>query len=170
VGSWWSPSFHPVLQWIFQGNLHFADLDNFHLNFSQHHQTFPFSNTHNILCDVLASGSGINVMNYLQLTQTLAESFNALADEVQALIDYKTILEHKLRFAHQQVSFSVSVYASATWLALPLCMMNKSSRSVATSQEVRWWHMETTFTNFLILFTLREPMLSFLLKHTHASC
>lgn len=87
-------------------------------------------------------------MNYLQLTQTLAESFNALADEVQALIDYKTILEHKLRFAHQQVSFSVSGYASATRLALPLYMMNKSSRSVATSQEVRWWHMETTFTIF----------------------
>jgi hypothetical protein len=43
-------------------------------------------------------------MNYLQLTETLAESFNALADEVQALIDHKTILEHKLRFAHQQVS------------------------------------------------------------------
>lgn len=47
---------------------------------------------------------GTNVMNYLQLTETLAESFNALADEVQALIDHKTILEHKLRFAHQQVS------------------------------------------------------------------
>lgn len=43
-------------------------------------------------------------MNYAQLTQTLAESFNALADEVQSLIDHKTILEHKLRFAHEQVS------------------------------------------------------------------
>lgn len=43
-------------------------------------------------------------MNYVELTQTLAESFNALADEVQSLIDHKTILEHKLRYAHEQVS------------------------------------------------------------------
>lgn len=42
-------------------------------------------------------------MDYLQLTQTLTESFIALADEVQSLIDRKTILEHKLRFAHEQV-------------------------------------------------------------------
>lgn len=38
-----------------------------------------------------------------QLIQTLIESFNALADEVQNLVDRKTILEHKLRFAHEQV-------------------------------------------------------------------
>jgi hypothetical protein len=37
------------------------------------------------------------------LTQTLVESFNALADEVQSLGDRQTILEHKLRFAHEQV-------------------------------------------------------------------
>jgi len=42
-------------------------------------------------------------MNYLHLTQTLAESFSALADEVQSLIDRKTILEHKLRYAREQV-------------------------------------------------------------------
>ena len=42
-------------------------------------------------------------MNYLQLTQTLSGSFDALADEVQLLIDRKTILEHKLRYAHEQV-------------------------------------------------------------------
>jgi hypothetical protein len=57
-------------------------------------------------------------MNYIQLTHTLAESFNALADEVQALIDHKTVLEHKLRFAHEQVSpviFSLS---------FPVFMMN----------------------------------------------
>ncbi|KDN71131.1 hypothetical protein CSUB01_03058 [Colletotrichum sublineola] len=41
-------------------------------------------------------------MNYIHLTQTLVESFNALADEVQILTDRKTILEHKLRFAHEQ--------------------------------------------------------------------
>lgn len=42
-------------------------------------------------------------MDYVQLSQTLAESFNALADEVQTLVDRKTVLEHKLRFAHEQV-------------------------------------------------------------------
>ncbi|CAI0646786.1 unnamed protein product [Colletotrichum noveboracense] len=41
-------------------------------------------------------------MNYIHLTQTLVDSFNALADEVQILTDRKTILEHKLRFAHEQ--------------------------------------------------------------------
>lgn len=42
-------------------------------------------------------------MNYQQLTQTLVDSFNALADEIQSLSDRKTVLEHKLRFAHEQV-------------------------------------------------------------------
>lgn len=42
-------------------------------------------------------------MSQQDLAQTLAESFSALADEVQSLIDRKTILEHKLRFAHEQV-------------------------------------------------------------------
>ncbi len=37
------------------------------------------------------------------LIQTLTESFIALSDEVQSLIDRKTVLEHKLRFAHEQV-------------------------------------------------------------------
>jgi hypothetical protein len=44
-------------------------------------------------------------MSYQHLTQTLAESFSALADEVQSLTDRKTILEHKLRYAHEQVKF-----------------------------------------------------------------
>ncbi|KAK3394703.1 hypothetical protein B0H63DRAFT_517805 [Podospora didyma] len=52
-------------------------------------------------------------MNYTQLTQTLAESFSALADEVQALIDRKTILEHKLRFAHEQYQYLADKYAPA---------------------------------------------------------
>ncbi|KAM7208028.1 hypothetical protein V8F20_001574 [Naviculisporaceae sp. PSN 640] len=50
-------------------------------------------------------------MNYLQLTQTLSESFNALADEVQSLIDRKTILEHKLRYAHEQYQYLADKYA-----------------------------------------------------------
>jgi hypothetical protein len=43
-------------------------------------------------------------MEYLHLAHTLADAFNALADEVQTLTDRKTVLEHKLRFAHEQVS------------------------------------------------------------------
>jgi hypothetical protein len=38
-----------------------------------------------------------------QLIQALAESFLALSNEVQSLIERKTILEHKLRYAHEQV-------------------------------------------------------------------
>lgn len=49
-------------------------------------------------------------MAYLHLTQTVADAFNALADEVQILSDRKTILEHKLRFAHEQVSFEKSLF------------------------------------------------------------
>lgn len=37
------------------------------------------------------------------LMKTLTDNFNVLADEVQLLSDRKTILEHKLRFAHEQV-------------------------------------------------------------------
>lgn len=40
-----------------------------------------------------------------KLVRQLVESFNALADEVQNLTDRKTILEHKLRYAHEQVCF-----------------------------------------------------------------
>ena len=42
-------------------------------------------------------------MTNIQLIQTLTESFAALSDEVQSLMDRKTILEHKLRYAHEQV-------------------------------------------------------------------
>lgn len=45
-------------------------------------------------------------MDQLHLTHSLADAFNALADEVQILADRKTVLEHKLRFAHEQVSFA----------------------------------------------------------------
>ncbi|ERS99864.1 hypothetical protein HMPREF1624_03230 [Sporothrix schenckii ATCC 58251] len=44
-------------------------------------------------------------------TQTLVESFCALADEVQNLIDRKTILEHKLRFAAEQYQQVADKYA-----------------------------------------------------------
>ncbi|KAL7943482.1 hypothetical protein V8C42DRAFT_329188 [Trichoderma barbatum] len=48
------------------------------------------------------------------LTQTVADAFNALADEVQVLTDRKTILEHKLRFAHEQFQYLADKYAPAT--------------------------------------------------------
>lgn len=58
-----------------------------------------------------------------ELMKALADSFHVLADEVQLLSDRKTILEHKLRFAHEQVCIHHLV-------TLPLCMMiHFSSRS-----------------------------------------
>jgi hypothetical protein len=49
-----------------------------------------------------------NDLDYEELITTLTANFNVLADEVQLLSDRKTILEHKLRFAHEQVSSSVT--------------------------------------------------------------
>ncbi|KAL2256127.1 hypothetical protein VTK26DRAFT_2145 [Humicola hyalothermophila] len=52
-------------------------------------------------------------MNNLFLIQTLTESFLALSDEVQSLIDRKTVLEHKLRYAHEQYQYLADKYAPA---------------------------------------------------------
>ncbi|KAI1118736.1 hypothetical protein F5Y14DRAFT_178287 [Nemania sp. NC0429] len=52
-------------------------------------------------------------MNTHLLTQTLVESFNALADEVQNLSDRQTVLEHKLRYAHEQFQYLADKYAAA---------------------------------------------------------
>ncbi|KAF4467447.1 hypothetical protein FALBO_5674 [Fusarium albosuccineum] len=52
-------------------------------------------------------------MAYLHLAHTLADAFNALADEVQTLTDRKTVLEHKLRFAHEQFQYLADKYAPA---------------------------------------------------------
>ncbi|ROT37293.1 hypothetical protein SODALDRAFT_334384 [Sodiomyces alkalinus F11] len=54
-----------------------------------------------------------HVMNYITLTQTLVESFNTLANEVQSLTDMKTVLEHKLRFAHEQYQRLADKHAPA---------------------------------------------------------
>jgi hypothetical protein len=43
-------------------------------------------------------------MSHLELSHNLADAFNALADEAQGLNDRRIVLEHKLRFAHEQVS------------------------------------------------------------------
>ncbi|KAK4239816.1 hypothetical protein C8A03DRAFT_32092 [Achaetomium macrosporum] len=52
-------------------------------------------------------------MKNAQLIETLSESFIALSDEVQSLIDRKTILEHKLRYAHEQYQYLADKYAPA---------------------------------------------------------
>lgn len=54
------------------------------------------------------------MMSYITHTSTLVDSFNALADEVQSLTDRNTILEHKLRFAHEQVRTTLLVNLSAS--------------------------------------------------------
>ncbi|GAB1310930.1 hypothetical protein MFIFM68171_01140 [Madurella fahalii] len=52
-------------------------------------------------------------MNNAHLVETLTGSFIALSDEVQFLIDRKTILEHKLRYAHEQYQYLADKYAPA---------------------------------------------------------
>lgn len=58
-------------------------------------------------------------MDQLHLTHSLADAFNALADEVQILADRKTVLEHKLRFAHEQVSLAYAVWLHCSLLRPP---------------------------------------------------
>jgi hypothetical protein len=57
--------------------------------------------------------SRIGDTDFDQLMRTLTENFNVLADEVQLLSDRKTVLEHKLRFAHEQVctTHNISLFA-----------------------------------------------------------
>lgn len=56
-------------------------------------------------------------MGDADLIQTLTASFNALSDEVQSLIDRKTILEHKLRYAHEQVCYQIHFVAFSPTLS-----------------------------------------------------
>lgn len=81
-------------------------------------------------------------MDSRQLIQELVQSFNALADQVQDLTDRKTILEHKLRYAHEQVCN----YSLITSQAVPhTIMMNISSRS-ALNRPFWGVFLETSFT------------------------
>lgn len=68
-------------------------------------------------------------MDYVQLSQTLAESFNALADEVQTLADLKTVLEHKLRFAHEQVCifYLMDICATSTLFSTLFHIVNAAT-------------------------------------------
>jgi len=84
-----------------------------------------FSQQHQSTLSLLGVSLSIsNVMNHARLAQILAESFSALADEVQSLIDRKTILEHKLRFAHEQVCSRqfVSIAAPANHMMILLAL------------------------------------------------
>lgn len=81
-------------------------------------------------------------MDSRQLIQELVQSFDALADQVQDLTDRKTILEHKLRYAHEQVCN----YSLFTSQAVPhTIMMNISSRS-ALNRPFWGVFLETSFT------------------------
>lgn len=57
---------------------------------------------------------------YEELVRVLTENFNILADEVQLLSDRKTILEHKLRFAHEQVRTLICLTIPCNTRSLPL--------------------------------------------------
>jgi hypothetical protein len=58
--------------------------------------------------------SHVGDTDFDQLTRTLTENFNVLADEVQLLSDRKTVLEHKLRFAHEQVCVPYFIASAPT--------------------------------------------------------
>lgn len=59
------------------------------------------------------------------LIRSLIQNFNVLADEVQLLSNRKQILEHKLRFAHEQVCTNILPLPGAS----SAMMNNISSRS-----------------------------------------
>jgi len=77
-------------------------------------------------------------MDYLNLTQTLVDSFNALADEVQSLTDRKTVLEHKLRYAHEQVSHPQLL--SHLWRPRPRLRVVPPSMMISFSSRSRSAH------------------------------
>lgn len=51
--------------------------------------------------------------SYVELTHSLTDAFNTLADEAQGLNDRRIVLEHKLRFAHEQVGLATLLFS---WL------------------------------------------------------
>lgn len=82
-----------------------------------------------------------NEFDYEELTKTLTDNFNILADDVQLLTDQKTILEHKLRFAHEQVGLALFSFSCH-----PLHMM----RNLALDLELLWQQRPTKTTCILI--------------------
>jgi hypothetical protein len=70
-------------------------------------------------------------LDHDELIKALTDNFNILADEVQLLSDRKTILEHKLRFAHEQVGKERLPFCCTTFTYI--MMKNFSSRSGAAT-------------------------------------
>ena len=78
-------------------------------------------------------------MNYVHLTDTLVDSFNALANEVQSLADRKTVLEHKLRFAHEQVRVLACAFSRSSFSLSPSSAPPPAAAATAALRwEARW--------------------------------
>jgi len=82
-----------------------------------------------------------NEFDYEELTKTLTDNFNILADDVQLLSDQKTIPEHTLRFAHEQVGSALFSFNCH-----PLHMM----KNLALDLELLWQRRATNTTCILI--------------------
>lgn len=82
-------------------------------------------------------------LDFDALMKTLTDSFNVLADEVQILSDRKTILEHKLSFAREQVRlFMACFFAFKDIFKTALYDEQHSSRSgVANATETDKHHV-----------------------------
>jgi hypothetical protein len=87
-----------------------------------------------------------NDTDFDELMKTLTDNFSILADEVQLLSDRKTILEHKLRFAHEQVSCQNHLISSyiplclydALYIALDLELLSSDDRQLPCI--LTFWH------------------------------
>lgn len=71
-------------------------------------------------------------MDSPELVQRLVDSFTALADEVQNLTDRKTILEHKLRYAHEQVCVFMSLFPRMSLSALRCTALHPAHTTTTT--------------------------------------
>jgi hypothetical protein len=70
-------------------------------------------------------------LDYEELTKELIHNFNTLADAVQLLSDRNTILQHKLQYAHTEVS--IFKHFLLPILSNFIMMRNFSSRSRAVN-------------------------------------
>ncbi|GAO13811.1 hypothetical protein UVI_02004670 [Ustilaginoidea virens] len=71
-------------------------------------------------------------MDQIRLALSLADAFNALADQVQILADRKTVLEHKLRFAHEQIAV---IIRDGRRMASKIVSAGSSSKTTCSSRE-----------------------------------
>lgn len=82
--------------------------------------------------DGLVPTAGMNVQD---LTQTLVQSFNLLANEVQNLNDRQVVLEHKLRYAHEQVRLHTILPNPESHRGIPLQRSTRMMNTLALDQE-----------------------------------